>query len=224
MNAFLSVLLPLMLAGTIGGYRRSLIEVHHGFLAVWSGGGLTCLITECLKSSVGRLRPDFLARCHWDEALKACTGSASDIYSGRRSFPSGHSSAIFASMTFISLLIAGKTAAWCYGMSSQHASLRASKFARFSLTLLPFFCATWVAITRLQDYRHHEEDVIVGSLIGMSASTLCYLMFWPNPFNPEHFTHKRLGRPRLLYTYNDDNTSTDANFGLIGHEDELESV
>ncbi|KIM90375.1 hypothetical protein PILCRDRAFT_59930 [Piloderma croceum F 1598] len=212
-----------MVTGAAGSYRGSLMEVHHGFLAIWSGRGLTRLITEFLKSSVGRLRPDFLARCRWDPAVQACTGNADTILNGRRSFPSGHSSAIFASMTFMSLLFAGKTAAWCYGVSPPHASFRASKLARFSLTLLPFFCAAWVAISRVEDYRHHKEDVIVGSLIGISVSTVCYLMFWPNPFNPRHFTQQRLGRPRLLYT-DDDNASRDANFELTRHEDELESV
>jgi len=222
MNVFLSLLLPLMIAGAVGSYRRSLMEVHHGCLALWSGRGLTRLITEFLKTTVGRLRPDFLARCQWDTALQACTGNANSILNGRRSFPSGHSSAIFASMTFISLLIAGKTAAWCY--NTRPTSFRAGRLAGFSLTLLPLFCATWVAISRLEDYRHHKEDVIFGSLIGSSTSTTCYLMFWPSPFNPKYFTQSRLGRPRSLYTYNDDITSTDANFELARHEDELESV
>jgi hypothetical protein len=37
MNIFLTLILPLMVAGAAGSYRGSLMEVHHGFLAVWSG-------------------------------------------------------------------------------------------------------------------------------------------------------------------------------------------
>jgi hypothetical protein len=37
MNIFLTLILPLMVTGAAGSYRGSLMEVHHGFLAVWSG-------------------------------------------------------------------------------------------------------------------------------------------------------------------------------------------
>jgi membrane-associated phospholipid phosphatase len=216
MNTVLSLFLPLIVVGLIGAYRGSIMEIHHGLLAVWSGRGLTHLITEFLKNRVGRLRPDFLARCRWHAGLQACTGSAHEILDGRRSFPSGHSSGIFASMTFLSLFFASKTAAWCFGKSCPPSSLRASKLARFSLTLLPLFCATWVAITRVEDYRHHKEDVIIGGLIGIISSTVCYLIFWPSPFNTEH-----LGVPRSLYTDDDDR---DINFDLTRLEGELECV
>jgi hypothetical protein len=66
--------------------------------------------------------------------------------------------------------------------------------------------------------------VIVGSAIGASVSTACYLVFWPSPFNPKNFTQRRFGRPRYLYTYEDDNIPRDADFGLTRLEDELESV
>jgi membrane-associated phospholipid phosphatase len=124
-------------------------------------------------------------------------------------------------MTFASLFFAGKTAAFCFATPSLPASLRASKLARFSLSLLPLFCATWVAVSRVEDYRHHKEDVIVGGLVGICSSTICYLMFWPSPFNPAHFTQHRLGRPRSLYTDDDD---IDTNYDLTRLEDELESV
>lgn len=80
--------------------------------------------------------------------------NAHDIRDGRRSFPSGHSSAAFASMTFISLLIAGKTAAWCFAVIPYESprALRASKLARLSLTIFPLLFATWVAVSRIEDY------------------------------------------------------------------------
>lgn len=42
-----------------------------------------------VKSYVGRLRPDFLARCQYDEIARACTGTLELVDEGRRSFPSG---------------------------------------------------------------------------------------------------------------------------------------
>ena len=63
---------------------------------------------------------------------------------------------------------------------------------------MPLFFATWVAISRLEDYvrlsslrvlpsdrlpqRHHKEDVIVGSLLGIACAVICYLTYWPSPF------------------------------------------
>jgi membrane-associated phospholipid phosphatase len=73
-----------------------------------------------------------------------------DILDGRRSFPSGHSSAVFAGMAFLSLWLAGQTAAWCFHAPVPAASLRSSRLGRFSLTLLPLSWAVFVAVTRLE--------------------------------------------------------------------------
>lgn len=118
---------------------------------------------------IGRLRPDFLVRCSWDVALQACTGlvlqalpvrnrlkvryrDSSSIRDGRRSFPSGHSSTAFAAMTLVSLLLAGKTAAWCFAKPAPPSSFLSSKLAAFTLSTIPLAYATWVAVSRVEDY------------------------------------------------------------------------
>ena len=35
--------------------------------------------------------------------------------------------------------------------------------------------ACWISITRINDYMHHPEDVIVGSIIGIACA--CIIMF-----------------------------------------------
>jgi membrane-associated phospholipid phosphatase len=91
-----------------------------------------------------------------------------DILDGRRSFPSGHSSAVriclirrftevklpqvFAGMTFLSFWLAGQTAAWCFDTPLPLASLRSSRLGRFCLSLLPLCWAVFVGVTRLEDY------------------------------------------------------------------------
>jgi len=116
----------------------------------------------------GRLRPDFLARCKWDASQHVCTGyvwrpfftepllnQRRDIYQildGRKSFPCGHSSTAFVGMTFISLFLAGKTAALCFNSTPSRGTLLRSRFARLCLVLLPLVFATWVAITSIEDY------------------------------------------------------------------------
>jgi diacylglycerol diphosphate phosphatase / phosphatidate phosphatase len=115
---------------------------------------------------LGRLRPDFLDRCQWDPLQHVCTGfvklfstkssltkhrNVNEIFDGRKSFPSGHSSTAFVGMTFTALFLAGKTAGLCFSVSSPVSFLR-SRLARLCLVLSPFVFSTWVAITRIEDY------------------------------------------------------------------------
>ncbi|KAI0629382.1 lipid phosphate phosphatase 1 [Trametes polyzona] len=175
---------PAIVMVTVGVLRRAPNDVHHSVLGLYLTGALNTLITEFLKNRVGRLRPDFLSRCKWDKELKACTGNLDKVIDGRRSFPSGHSSTAFAGMVFFSLWIAGATGAWRL-TETVPSGFHRSKIARLSLSLAPLFYATWVAISRVEDYRHHKEDVIVGSLIGTACATICYLIYWPNPFTAQ---------------------------------------
>ena len=70
--------------------------------------------------------------------------------------------------------------------------------------------------------RHHKEDVIVGSLIGIFSAAVCYLVFWPNPFTKSAFQYNTHGQPRLLYTEGEQGYSTmgAADFELNRFEDE----
>ncbi|EIM86809.1 lipid phosphate phosphatase 1 [Stereum hirsutum FP-91666 SS1] len=198
-NAMIAIAVPLVVVGLSGVFRRSLGEIHHGFLATFAGRGLSDLVTEGLKNRVGRLRPDFLSRCKWDAVAAACTGKHDQVNDGRRSFPSGHSSTAWVGMTTVSLFLAGKTAAWCFNTPAPARSIIGSRMSRLVITFLPLSFAIWVAVSRVEDYRHHKEDVIVGSFIGASSSLLIYLMYWPNPFSASSFAPGVMGRPRAVY-------------------------
>jgi len=180
------------------------------------------LFTNVLKARVGRLRPDFLARCKWDDAAKKCAGKAADILDGRRSFPSGHSSAAFAGMTFLSFWLAGQTSAWCFHAPVPVSSLRSSRLGRLSLTLIPLWWAVFVSITRLEDYRHHKEDVIAGGAIGVVCASISYLAFWPSPFSVRNFTSHPYGQPRLLHDDDDRRRQRNADFELARLEDDMD--
>ena len=80
------------------------------------------------------------------------------ILDGRRSFPSGHSSTAFAGMMFLSLWIAGMTGAWCLSQPTSGGSFLHSKLARLVLSLLPLVFATWVAVSRMEDYVSRNSD------------------------------------------------------------------
>ncbi|KAH9072094.1 lipid phosphate phosphatase 1 [Lactarius deliciosus] len=196
-NNFVTLMVPVALSVFIGGYRGSVHEIHHGLLAACAGKALSLLTTEALKNRVGRLRPDFLARCQWDASQHICTGKFDDIIDGRKSFPSGHSSTAFVGMTFTALFLAGKTAALCFDVSPFPGTFLNSRLARLAL-----------------DYRHHKEDVIVGSVIGILSGTICYLLYWPNPFSATSFSADTIGCPRLA-THIVSHRSTDDDYRLV---------
>ncbi|KAH9832594.1 lipid phosphate phosphatase 1 [Rhodofomes roseus] len=197
LNWFIAFVAPFAVIGVTACLRRSALDLHHSALALYATRAFAEVATELLKNRVGRLRPDFLSRCKWDKATKACAGDVETILDGRKSFPSGHSSTAFSGMMFLSLWIAGMTGAWCITRPTVARSFLASRLARLSLSLLPLLFATWVAISRLEDYRHHKEDVIVGSLLGIACAVICYLTYWPNPFaQPQPSAY----HARVLYT------------------------
>eukprot|EP00792_Barthelona_sp_PAP020_P012330 TRINITY_DN6953_c0_g1_i1.p1 TRINITY_DN6953_c0_g1~~TRINITY_DN6953_c0_g1_i1.p1 ORF type:complete len:251 (+),score=55.75 TRINITY_DN6953_c0_g1_i1:27-779(+) len=126
-----------------------------------------------LKPLAGRLRPDFLARCI-PEAIeggtdvfkpaKCTTQNLKLLKDGRQSFPSGHSASAFASFGFLALFN-------YFELKGYKSSLKT-----FS-SLVSFFIASWIAVSRRVDNRHHMTDVLFGSIIGLSCSFLSYLHF-----------------------------------------------
>lgn len=143
---------------------------------------LTEITTDIVKAMVGRPRPDFLARCKpvgFDPnfpnfelvpPLPICTGTAKDIWDGRRSMPSGHSSNSFCLCVFMALIVYHQIFT---GSSRRLLGLRVS--AAF-LAVVP---AIYIALTRISDFRHHWEDVTVGALIGTFFAVTIYRVYYP---------------------------------------------
>ncbi|KAI3638953.1 hypothetical protein MIR68_003451 [Amoeboaphelidium protococcarum] len=177
-------LVPLVGIVVIGlTYRRTRYDLHHAILGLLLTLLITYLITDIVKLLIGRLRPDFLDRCQPSGTApnSPCTGDADLVYEGRKSFPSGHASFSFAGLTYLALYISGKIR-----MLSGRAYLY--KFMPF---LVLISCAALVAMSRIRDYRHHWQDVVVGSLLGFIVACLiysfCYYPLWS----------KMAGMPRL---------------------------
>jgi diacylglycerol diphosphate phosphatase/phosphatidate phosphatase len=135
---------------------------------------ITAATTEILKPLGGRLRPDYLARLQISNLTVAdglgCPTNTALLRDGRLSFPSGHSSTSFAAATPLAFLYAGQT-----GLL-RPAGARVYKALA---SLIPLAAATYVAISRTQDYRHNFDDVLAGSLIGIFAGALAYRMHFP---------------------------------------------
>ncbi|EAU90489.2 lipid phosphate phosphatase 1 [Coprinopsis cinerea okayama7 len=198
-NQFVALLAPSAVVFAVAVLKRSLMDLHHGIVGLLVTRGLTAAIIRFMKNRIGRLRPDFMSRCQWDELLKKCTGKEKDITEGRRSFPSGHSATAWSGMFYLSLFLAGQTAAWCFSSNRLAPRLLSSRVLRFGITLVPLIWASHVGLSRMEDNRHHKEDVIVGTFIGILVATICYSMFWPNPLSTKSFAVERFGQPRYLY-------------------------
>jgi diacylglycerol diphosphate phosphatase/phosphatidate phosphatase len=127
---------------------------------------------------IGRLRPDFLARC-----IPEVTESGSAICKqvnkylveeGRRSFPSGHASTSFAGLSFIALFLAGQLR--IYDGTAMALKLAAC----FS----PIVLAIAVTISRVTDHRHHWHDVAAGGALGLLITLITYPLYFPSVFSP----------------------------------------
>lgn len=176
---------PLLLeAGLDLALRRDLHRTH----ALVLGGAEAVLgavmVTEALKLSVGRLRPDFRERY----VRAACGGvievdveldcesvddgfviEREDLYDGMKSFPSGHSASSFAAATFLALAV-GSEHVWGAATPEWVRPIGAASVAAL------LGGAGFIAATRLSDHRHHFEDVAVGAAIGVGSGAAAWLV------------------------------------------------
>ncbi|GJN05860.1 hypothetical protein PR202_ga23529 [Eleusine coracana subsp. coracana] len=84
-------------------------------------------------------------------------------------------SGCFAGLGFLSLYLSGKIKVFD----------RQGHVSKLCIVILPLLIASLVGISRIDDYRHHWEDVFVGGLIGYITSVLCYLHFFPPPYHDQ---------------------------------------
>ena len=139
------------------------------------------VITGILKLATGKPRPDFIARCvpplnATDPAfglstVDICTQTnAAILRDGFKSFPSGHSSSSWGGLFFLSLFLAGKLHVWD----------GRGEVWRLFIAMVPSLAASLVAISRIEDARHHGFDVLFGSALGVVCAIVAYNMYFPS--------------------------------------------
>jgi len=202
---FCTVGLPVILMVCYHAYARDLkYSFHQSIMGFCVSVALTMFVTSLIKVSVGRYRPDFISRCKVNVTkveeiydsykisseinfgprnlynTSICTNPDTGVINeGRKSFPSGHSAFSFSTLAYLSLFLAGKI----------HLYDGNYIFWKLLLVLVPNLIALYIALTRISDYRHHWQDIVVGSLIGILFSILSYFYYFPylnstEPYKP----------------------------------------
>lgn len=156
---------------------------------------VTAQITQVGKVLVGRLRPDYLARCNpiapssitveWAQPASDNPGcnptvDPDELRDGHFSFPSGHTSTSFVFAVYS--VIYGVWAFCFRDMASRlptrrkgfHAILTESVHAGAALlwVVAQLSFAWGVGISRIIDFKHHPSDVVAGALLGSGFAGL----------------------------------------------------
>eukprot|EP01116_Phalansterium_solitarium_P013496 TRINITY_DN30875_c0_g1_i1.p1 TRINITY_DN30875_c0_g1~~TRINITY_DN30875_c0_g1_i1.p1 ORF type:complete len:342 (+),score=81.28 TRINITY_DN30875_c0_g1_i1:915-1940(+) len=176
-------------------HRKLSTDIPLAILALGHTLAVTFFVTSALKCFVGRLRPNFYGMCNYkgyDDAMKGgdlasylnrtvagtvgsfdhCWQSSQQlIYESRFSFPSGHSSISMAGLTFLGFFLVWVIAIF---KPSRHNQLSGTVF------IVPVLAAAIVAATRVKDYWHQTDDVILGSLIGLGVAFWSFRLYYPS--------------------------------------------
>lgn len=132
------------------------------------GTCITEVATNFIKYFLGRLRPNFLDVCKssfnctsvhglysYVENYTCTNPDTASVNDSRLSFPSGHSSFAMYAMMFSVIYL------------YKYFSLPRARLLKPILQFIPVLLATYTAVSRIEDNKHHWSDVIGGSLLGI---------------------------------------------------------
>lgn len=142
------------------------------------------VITDILKNWVGRPRPDFLERCGAPANtptdvfvdISVCTAPLGQLrlIDGMRLTPSGHSLISFSAFLFLAM--------WLFGQMQLSSNVASKPVHLYLVSFLPLILAAYVALSRVQDYRHHFLDIVLGMFIGCTVAVAVYRKYFHSVF------------------------------------------
>jgi diacylglycerol diphosphate phosphatase / phosphatidate phosphatase len=183
--------------------ETSLRVLHLCFLGLVLAVSFTYITVNCAKLSTGRPRPDYIARCKpldlTSVPLVCRTPADSKLLSdGSKSFPSGHAAGSpLASILFILTLtqhlvsFAGMAYLSLFWYDHVISTRTAGRSLRMLLVYSPLLGASLVAFSRIADNRHHWQDVLVGSLIGILFALCAYTLYFKSPLQKPFVAERR---------------------------------
>jgi len=162
-----ALLLPAVVFAGFQVRYRSQHDFHHAIVGLLVAQAVTYFFTAIFKVIAGRERP-----------LYDPTGVVTN--DTRSSFPSGHSSASFCGMVFLSMYITGKLR--ILSNSGHHSG---SIAARMLASFIPLFVAMFISVSRTMDNHHHYDDILAGATLGAGCSAFIYFGYFPSLFNEQ---------------------------------------
>lgn len=87
--------------------------------------------------------------------------------------PTGHSSQSFAGLTFLALWLAGRLR--LFVPHSPHGK----HIYAYTISAAPLLLASFVASSRVSDFRHRLSDVTAGTILGIFFGVLGYRYYFP---------------------------------------------
>ena len=156
-------------------------KVHTALSSYLVGMGCTEFLTDFLKLTVGRLRPNFYALCSWSDVVQSCAAGEMER-AARKSFPSGHASNTFCAMTVIALFLGVEVTRLTRTIhaSNGHASNVTSPplaLLHIAAALSPILAASYMSAGRIATCWHHDSDVLAGAVIGLSCGKFAWGLF-----------------------------------------------
>jgi len=168
--------------------KSRLWELNCGILGLLLSIGSSFVVTAILKNAIGKPRPDIIDRCNIPPEVAAPFLDSANftlvthamcmqednlkLKDGFRSWPSGHASAAFAGLCYLSLYLMGKL----------HVCDSRGEVWKMFVVLVPLLAAALITGSRIMDARHHPFDVISGSLLGIGCAWAAYRQYFP-PLN-----------------------------------------
>lgn len=184
--------------------KNRMYLMNMSLLGLFMAFTLNGMLTNIWKLWLARPRPDFLSRCIPKDGtptdipvtIDVCTNDQLHIImDGFKSLPSGHSSSSFVGLTYFSLWLSGQLRSFRRGAPTYLVLLSFS----------PMLLASYIAISRVRDYRHRYSDVFFGALLGTSIALYHYFRFFPR------LSSAKSNEPyKFISSVNDDSELTDS--------------